>query len=188
MVDPVDHRHIGEIERAYAFEARDVDAVLVLVRAAAMVRVDPAPRAEIMLRRAGVEPVGRQRLFAGLDRHATEIGRHRHRAAHPAIRAGAAARAVQSVGQFHPEAHGAAVARPFHFPRLISLHRRSPKLVSLYSMTSSARCCKINGTSRPSVFAVAILTTNSSVVGSCTGRSAGFAPPSILPVYWPFRR
>ena len=49
-----------------------------------MVRVDAAPRAEVVLRRAGIEPVNSQRLFAGVERDAADVGRHCHRAAHPA--------------------------------------------------------------------------------------------------------
>jgi hypothetical protein len=50
MVDAIDHRHVCKIKRAHAFQARDVDAVLACVGAATMVRVDAAPRTEIVLR------------------------------------------------------------------------------------------------------------------------------------------
>ena len=56
------------------------------VGAAPMVRVDAAPRAEVVLRDAGIEPINRQRLFAGVERNPADIGRHCHRATHPAIR------------------------------------------------------------------------------------------------------
>ena len=46
----------------------------------------------------------------------------------------------------------------------------------IHSMSSSARCCKINGTDRPSALAVFRLMTISYLVGVCTGRSAGFSP------------
>ena len=39
-----------------------------------MVRVDAAPRAEVVLRRAGIEPVNSQRLFAGVVECAPEGG------------------------------------------------------------------------------------------------------------------
>jgi putative ABC transport system substrate-binding protein len=55
----------------------------------------------------------------------------------------------------------------------------------LYSITSSARVSSECGTSRPSVFAVLRLITNSNLVGCSTGRSAGLAPLRIFPVYWP---
>jgi len=45
-----------------------------------------------------------------------------------------------------------------------------------HSITSSARASSVGGTSRPSVFAVLRLITNSYLVGACTGRSAGFSP------------
>lgn len=56
MVDTIDHRHVGKIKRAHAFQARDVDPVPVRVGAAAMVRVDATQRAEVVLSHAGIEP------------------------------------------------------------------------------------------------------------------------------------
>jgi hypothetical protein len=46
----------------------------------------------------------------------------------------------------------------------------------LHSITSSARASSVDGTVRPSAFAVLKLITNLNLVGSCTGRSAGLAP------------
>src|SRR5262249_31870354 len=51
-----------------------------------------------------------------------------------------------------------------------------PHQQHLYSITSSARASSVDGTSRPSAFAVLRLITNSYLVGACTGRSAGFSP------------
>ena len=48
-----------------------------------------------------------------------------------------------------------------------------------YSITSSAAISKPGGTVRPSSFAVLRFTTVSYLVGTCTGRSAGFAPRRI---------
>src|SRR5262249_6732941 len=45
-----------------------------------------------------------------------------------------------------------------------------------HSMTSSARASNVDGTSRPSALAVLRLITSWYLVGSCTGRSAGFSP------------
>src|SRR5262245_15418047 len=50
------------------------------------------------------------------------------------------------------------------------------ELAPLHSITSSARASTEDGISSPSVFAVFRFTTNSYLVGCCTGRSAGFAP------------
>ena len=46
----------------------------------------------------------------------------------------------------------------------------------IHSMSSSARCCRIGGTERPSALAVFRLMIISYLVGVCTGRSAGFSP------------
>src|SRR5262249_11673169 len=55
------------------------------------------------------------------------------------------------------------------------------ELATFHSITSSARCWRNQGTSRPSVFAVLRLRTNSNLVGCMIGRSAGFVPLRILP-------
>src|ERR1700747_1183664 len=47
-----------------------------------------------------------------------------------------------------------------------------------HSITSSARPSSVGGTSMPSAFAALRLMTNSYLVGTCTGRSAGFSPLS----------
>src|SRR5262249_43050268 len=47
---------------------------------------------------------------------------------------------------------------------------------AVHSITSSARATRVAGTSRPSALAVFRLSTNSNLVGCCTGRSAGLAP------------
>jgi hypothetical protein len=52
----------------------------------------------------------------------------------------------------------------------------------LHSITSSARASRVAGTVRPSALAVCRLMTNSNLVDCKTGRSAGLAPLSILPV------
>src|SRR6476620_12512609 len=49
-----------------------------------------------------------------------------------------------------------------------------------YSIASSARLSSSGGTVSPSSFAVLRLITSSSLVGSSTGRSSGFAPFKIL--------
>src|SRR6516225_7511507 len=45
-----------------------------------------------------------------------------------------------------------------------------------HSITSSASASSFAGTSRPSALAATILSTSSYLVGSCTGKSAGFSP------------
>jgi hypothetical protein len=48
----------------------------------------------------------------------------------------------------------------------------SGKKILAHSITSSARCCKNKGTSRPSAFAVLRLMTSSNFVGPSTARSS----------------
>jgi hypothetical protein len=52
-------------------------------------------------------------------------------------------------------------------------------IVSPHSTSSSARCCRSDGTSNPSPFAVLRLIDNTNFEGNCTGKSAGFAPLSM---------
>src|SRR5262249_14358185 len=54
-----------------------------------------------------------------------------------------------------------------------------------YSITSSASCWSLSGTSRPSVLAVLRLMTSSNLVGCSTGNSAGLAPCMTLATIWP---
>src|SRR5579871_4920644 len=110
MHDALQHRHAGEVERAHAFEAGGVHAQLVRVRTPAVVGVDAAAAAEVVLRRQGVELVELQVLGPGGDLQVAAPGGHRHRASHAAERAVAAPRAGQALRQLHPETHRAAVA------------------------------------------------------------------------------
>src|SRR6266704_3364238 len=50
-----------------------------------------------------------------------------------------------------------------------------------YSITSSARASRAGGTMRPSALAVLRLIASSYLVGTCTGRSAGFSPLRMRP-------
>src|SRR5215211_2700482 len=67
---------------------------------------------------------------------------------------------------------------PDHVATSQKCHDRThaPQQTPSYSITSSARASTVAGTSRPSVLAVLKLSTVSYLVGSCTGRSAGFSP------------
>jgi hypothetical protein len=59
--------------------------------------------------------------------------------------------------------------------------QRAALLRSPHSITSSARCCRNQGTSRPSALAVFRLITNSKLVDCITGKSAGGVPLRIRP-------
>src|ERR1035437_8708698 len=70
-------------------------------------------------------------------------------------------------------------------------HRTADKcdeLAPLHSITSSARVSSVAGTVRPSALAVLRLMISSNFVGSCTGRSAGFAPLRMRSIYVAERR
>src|SRR5262249_6886498 len=78
--------------------------------------------------------------------------------------------------QYSDAAHALALLRArCEWPRRCAAEQRY-ELAASHSITSSARCCSIQGTSRPSAFAVLRLMTNSYLVGACTGRSSGFSP------------
>jgi len=59
--------------------------------------------------------------------------------------------------------------------------------VPSYSITSSAMASTLDGIVRPSALAVLRLITSSNLVGCTTGRSAGFSPLRMRPVYTPTR-
>src|SRR5262245_33963713 len=59
--------------------------------------------------------------------------------------------------------------------------QRRDELAALHSITSSAATCSVSGTLKPSAFAVFRLMTNSNLVGSRTGNSAGLSPLRIAP-------
>src|SRR5262249_40129644 len=59
------------------------------------------------------------------------------------------------------------------------------EIATLHSITSSASASSLSGIWRPSALAVLRLITNSYLVGSTTGRSAGLAPLRISPAYMP---
>src|SRR6185503_18086245 len=61
--------------------------------------------------------------------------------------------------------------------------RRAEAGARRHSITWSARCSSVGGIVSLSAFAVLRLMTSSNVVGCSTGRSAGFAPLSILSTY-----
>jgi len=61
---PVEHSDFVKVEGRHAFEASDVDTKLVGVRAAFVVRVDAAIRAEMVLGSLSVEAVGGELVLA----------------------------------------------------------------------------------------------------------------------------
>ena len=70
--------------------------------------------------------------------------------------------------------------------------RRQSKLCALrdayYCITSSAVASRVSGMVRSSALAVLRLMTNSNLVGSRTGKSSGFSPFKMRPMYPPAKR
>ena len=62
------------------------------------------------------------------------------------------------------------------------------ELAPCHSITSSARASSEGGTVKPSALAVLRLITSSNLVGSCTGKSAGFSPLRMRSTYEAERR
>src|SRR5262249_35165403 len=61
-------------------------------------------------------------------------------------------------------------------PRRHRATKQREEFAPPHSITSSARASTVGGMSSPSALAVLRLSTVSYLVGTCTGRSAGFAP------------
>src|SRR5262249_60699602 len=62
------------------------------------------------------------------------------------------------------------------------------ELAAFHSITSSASASTFAGTMRPSILAVEALMTSSNLLDCTTGKSAGFAPLRMRPVYTPMWR
>src|SRR5262249_47332401 len=70
-------------------------------------------------------------------------------------------------------------------PRRRRAVEKRDELAPPHSITSSALASSCGGTSMPSNLAVCALMTNSNLLNCKTGRSAGFAPLRICPLYMP---
>ena len=110
VVHAVIHLDDCKIEWRYALQTSRIRAELAWIGTALVEGVNPAFRAEIVLSRAGIELIQRQRIFTFEDFHAIEIGGNSDGPAHPAIGAGAAPRRVKAIGKFDAKAHRSAVA------------------------------------------------------------------------------
>ena len=66
-------------------------------------------------------------------------------------------------------------------PRRRRAAEQHDEFAPFHSITSSASASSVGGMSRPSVFAVLRLMTNSNLVDCITGRSAGFSPLRMRP-------
>lgn len=84
MIDAVVNKHLWEIKGADAGKAGGVDAKFVGIRAALVVRIDPAGLAEVVLRRLCAELVKGQVVLALKECDPVQRCRHGNGAAHPA--------------------------------------------------------------------------------------------------------
>jgi hypothetical protein len=110
MAAAVEDDDFVEIERRHAFETGDVDAELVRVRAALVMRVDAADGTEMMLGAHRVEPIGRELVLALRNAEGLGRGGNRHGPAHPTDRTGASPRGSEAFGERDREPDCAAVA------------------------------------------------------------------------------
>src|SRR5215472_5089944 len=73
-------------------------------------------------------------------------------------------------------------------PRRRSAAEERDEVPPVHSITSSTATSSLSGTVRPSILAVEALMTSSNLLDCTTGKSAGFAPLRIRPVYTPMWR
>jgi hypothetical protein len=92
---------------------------LVLIGSALMVSVDPAMRAEEVLRQSGIETVARQGVLTLKNFNPTHLYRDSDRTAHSTIRAGAAANCVEAVTERRLETNRTTVALAGPYIRVI---------------------------------------------------------------------
>src|SRR5262249_24759259 len=126
---------------------------------------------------AGIGPAGFDPQVAALapSQLAERLGECRE----PGLSLGIASDEIQE----HADApHALALLRaPRKRPRRRRAAEQRDELAALHSITSSARASSVAGISMPSVLAVCRLMTNSNLVGSWTGISAGFSPLRMRP-------
>ena len=67
MSDPIEDRHFVEIERAYTFQTSCINALLIGIRAAPVMGMDPAFGTEVVVRHFSIESINRQHVLPGLD-------------------------------------------------------------------------------------------------------------------------
>ncbi len=63
MIHTIQDRNIFNVVRAHTFKTGNIEAVLLRIRTALVMGVDPARPAEIVFRRPGIELVDGQRLM-----------------------------------------------------------------------------------------------------------------------------
>jgi hypothetical protein len=110
MSNAIKNRNIEEVERTYAVEACDIHPIFPLIGSTLVMRVNPATRAEEMLRGTGIESIVCEHVFASQKADPAYLRRNRDGTAHPAIGAGASTDRVESVAECHLEANCAAMA------------------------------------------------------------------------------
>src|SRR5262249_12607395 len=71
-----------------------------------------------------------------------------------------------------------------HRPSRRTAEQRDELASPNHSITSSARASSLSGTVTPSALAVFWLITSSNLVGSCTGKCAGFSPRRMRSTYF----
>lgn len=91
MIHTIHDGHLNEIERADAIKTCHIDPIKGVVGPPLVMRIDPAAGAEMMFSHLRVEAIGHQRLLALQYVDRIRLGRDNNGAAHPAIRASAAA-------------------------------------------------------------------------------------------------
>src|SRR5262249_28072102 len=72
-----------------------------------------------------------------------------------------------------------------HWPRCGRTAEQSNELAAPHSITSSAATWRVSGIVSPSALAVLRFIMSSNLVGCMTGKSAGFSPLRIRPVWTP---
>jgi hypothetical protein len=111
VIDAIADRDANQLVRVYAFQASEVKAKLVSLRATAVVRIDPTSRTEVVLRSVGFEAVDRQEILALDNTQAFERDGPHDRAFSPTHGAIAPPRIEHAVGQVRLQDDATTVAR-----------------------------------------------------------------------------
>jgi hypothetical protein len=111
MVNPVEYWHATQLVGIYAFQASQIEAILIGLGAPSVVRVNTTARAEVMLRHTGVEAIDRKEVGSFNDAESFERHPAHHCALAPAQRAIASVHVQYAVRQIQLKGYTTAVAR-----------------------------------------------------------------------------
>lgn len=145
----IEHWELMKIKWGDAFEAGGIDAKLMGVRAAFMVRVDAANRAKMMLRGLGIETIGRKIVLASCDPELLGRRGQSYGSAHCADRTGASSSRSKTFGQRDGELDSSAMTGALEGDRIGGFRLDHAATFSSASLTASSASLALDPSGPP---------------------------------------